>query len=156
MTSDKLKEIEDAIKNMPEQVQQGIFATENYDLILVALEHMKESLEGEKLDENGYYLRNKNQRFLGNSPVWYGKDGKGYTAYILGAHIFTKEQAEEMVSDDSHKWEMYKCSDVNKRLHLVFDEQDKGRLGTDKPCGWDSGYANTRPMSKALKDWMER
>lgn len=36
---------------------------------------------------------------------------------------------------------MFKCADVDKRLHLVFDIQDKSRLGTDAPCGWPAGYA---------------
>jgi hypothetical protein len=88
-----------------------------------------------------YYIQNKDAGYLGNSPTWYGKRGCGYTAYILGAERFSKEDAEKMVKDDPIKWEMFRCSDVDCRLHLVFDIQDKNRLGTDEPCGWSSGYA---------------
>lgn len=88
-----------------------------------------------------YYVQNKDAIFLGNSPLWYGKGGRGYTAYIQGAERFSKEDAEQMVKHDPDKWEMFKCSDVDKRLHLVFDIQDKKNLGTDNPCGWSSGYA---------------
>lgn len=88
-----------------------------------------------------YYIRNKHAGYLGNSWFWYGKNGHGYTAYILGAHRFEKAEAEKMVKEDPEKWEMYKCDDVDERLHLIFDSQDAKSLGTDKPCGWASGYA---------------
>ena len=90
-----------------------------------------------------YYLQNKHTAYLGNAPVWYGKNGNGYTAYILGAHRFTEKEALEYVAGDPSKWEMFKCDDVDKRLHLVFDIQDKRNLGTDAPCGWSSGYAQS-------------
>lgn len=88
-----------------------------------------------------YYIRNKHAGYLGNFPTWWAKEGKGYTAYILGAERFPKEEAEKMVKQDPDKWEMYRCDHVDARLHLVFDDQDKRRLGTDEPCGWSSGYA---------------
>lgn len=83
-----------------------------------------------------YYIRNKHTGFLGNSPFWYGKNHNGYTAYILGAMRFSKEDAEEMVKESPDKWEMYNCDHVDERLHLVFDNQDQERLGTNEPCGW--------------------
>ena len=88
-----------------------------------------------------YYIQNKHAGYLGNSPTWYGKKGGGYTAYILGAERFTKEEADKMVKDDPEKWRAFKCDDVDARLHLVYDMQDNGRLGTDEPCGWSGGYA---------------
>lgn len=88
-----------------------------------------------------YYLQNKHAGYLGNAPTWWAKDGKGYTAYILGAHRFSKEEAEKYVNHSPEKFAMFKCADVDARLHLVFDEQDFSRLGTDEPCGWSSGYA---------------
>ena len=99
----------------------------------------------EALKPQEYYVRNKDAAFLGNSPVWWARDGRGYTAYVQGAHRFTEEEAKKMVMDNSDKWAAFKCSDVDARLHLVFDYQDVKNLGTDKPCGWDWGYAqNTR------------
>lgn len=95
-----------------------------------------------------FYLRNKNAGFLGNSPVWYGKNGQGYTAYLLGAERFSKEKAEKMVAEDPEKWEMYDCDHIDERLHLIFDYQDKQRLGTDEPCQFFK-YADN-PQKQAL------
>ena len=61
--------------------------------------------------------------------------------YVLGAERFSKEDAEELLNHDPDKWAIYKCSDVDQRLHLVYDNQDNKRIGTDAPCGWPSGYA---------------
>jgi len=87
-----------------------------------------------------FYLRNKQAGFLGNSPMWYAKDGQGYTAYVMGAEKFTKEEVEELIDETHGKYEAYNCDHVNERLHLIFDEQDKHRLGTDDPCPWKQGY----------------
>lgn len=94
-----------------------------------------------KQAENEYYLQRVPSNYLGNSPFWWAKGDKGYTAYILGAKRFTESEAKSYVDDDPKKWAMYKCAEVDKRLHLVFDHQDFSRLGTDEPCGWPSGYA---------------
>ena len=88
-----------------------------------------------------YYIRNKHSGFLGNAPFWWAKAGRGYTAYILGAERFNEKDAMNMVAEDPDKWEAYRCDHVDERLHLVFDNQDKKRLGTSELCGWDSGYA---------------
>lgn len=105
-----------------------------------------------------YYLQNKNAGYLGNSPTWWAKDGRGYTAYILGAHRFSKEEAEDHVKRSPGKLFMFKCADIDARLHLVFDMQDFKRLGTDAPCGWDSGYAVNPSTIAAINDakteWM--
>ena len=92
-----------------------------------------------------YYIRNKDAGYLGNSFIWYGQYGNGYTAYILGAHRFPKEEAEKLVKENPSKYEMYKCKDIDERLHLVFDSQDVKRLGTDAPYGWSSGCYAKNP-----------
>lgn len=93
-----------------------------------------------------YYIRNKEAGYLGNSWMWYGKNGQGYTAYILGAHRFDEAEAVKMVEHDPEKWAMYKCDEIEARLHLIFDSQDAKNLGTDAPCGWsNTTYA---PMPK--------
>ena len=94
------------------------------------------AIKREDIRMSEFYIRNKNAGFLGNSPTWYGKNGKGYTAYLTGAERFTEEQADKMVEEDSSKWEKFNCDHVDARLHLIFDDQDKYRLGTDEPCGW--------------------
>lgn len=112
-----------------------------------------------------YYIRNKDAGFLGNAPVWYAKNGNGYTAYILGAERFSEQEAMKIVSDDTDKYEAFKCSDVDARLHLVFDMQDKRRLGTDEKCPWKFGYAEprvtpaqspNRAVLDALKDLQQK
>jgi hypothetical protein len=96
-----------------------------------------------------YYIRNKDAGFLGNAPIWYAQNGMGYTAYVMGAERFTLEEATEIVNGDRDKWEMYKCADIDARLHLIFDFQDVKRLGTNDPCGWSSGYAVNPFMDKS-------
>lgn len=90
--------------------------------------------------EEMYYVHRKGT-FTGNAPAWWAKDGKGYTSYILGAERFTKEEAEKLFNGDPNKWAIYKCSEVDARLHLVYDIQDDKNLGTDNPSGWLSPYA---------------
>lgn len=87
-----------------------------------------------------YYVWRKSD-YLGNSPMWWAKEGKGYTAYILGAERFSEEEAKKLEKDSPEKYRAFKCSEIDCRLHLVFDAQDIPRLGTDEPCGWSSGYA---------------
>lgn len=97
-----------------------------------------------------FYLQNKDAGYLGNAPVWWAKGGGGYTAYILGAERFTRDQAEKYVKEDKKKWAMYNCAYVDSRLHLVFDSQDFRNLGTDAPCGWKSGYAQPPSAKEKL------
>ena len=60
-----------------------------------------------------------------------------------------------MVAECGDKYEAFECDEIDARLHLVFDSQDKPRLGTDKPCAWSFGYANTRPHDKLLDEMAE-
>ena len=90
-----------------------------------------------------YYVRNKSAGYLGNSFIWYAKNGKGYTAYISGAERFERKKAETLVQHDPDKWEMYECAEIDKRLHFVFDSQDVKNLGTENSGGWKNGYAPT-------------
>jgi len=96
-----------------------------------------------------YYVQNKNAGYLGNAPTWWGKNGKGYTAYILGAHRFTEQEAQELVNEDPQKYAMFLCSEIDERLHLVFDNQDVQNLGTDAGCGWSGGYAKNPYQKEA-------
>lgn len=94
-----------------------------------------------------YYLQNKHRGYLGNSPVWYGKHGRGYTAYLSSAERFDEVKAREMVKGDPDKWAMFKCDDVDQRCHLVFDAQDTRNLG--KPVDRENSswiYIDARPL----------
>lgn len=110
-----------------------------------------------------YYIQRKPSGFLGNAPIWWAKGGCGYTAYIQNAEQFTHDEACKLVGDGV-KFAMYPCSEINKRLHLVFDEQDFRNLGTDNPCDFTGGkYADLSSVIKqrdellaALKDIKHR
>jgi len=105
-----------------------------------------------------YYIQNKEAGYLGNSPRWYARNGSGYTAYIQGAERFPEERARRMVEENPDKWRMFKCADVDQRLHLIYDSQDNDRLGTAEPCGWAGGYAEPPKPQRAaeMKDFRSR
>ncbi len=92
-----------------------------------------------------FYIRRKPSGFLGNAPIFWAKDGKVYTAYIQGAERFRESEAIMLVADNPEKWAAYNCAEVDKRLHLVFDNQDIDNLNTENPCGWSGGYAEYTP-----------
>ena len=75
-----------------------------------------------------YYLRNVHAGYLGNAPIWWAIDGKGYTAYLEKAHRFSKEDAESFQREDKHKWEIYPCDFIDHNAHKVFDAQDFRQL----------------------------
>ena len=91
-----------------------------------------------------FYIQRKPRAFFGNSPVWWAKGGNGYTAYILGAERFPEKRASKMVADNPEKWAAFECSEIDRRLHLIFDFQDVKNLGTNNPCGWAGGYAQSQ------------
>jgi hypothetical protein len=94
--------------------------------------------EARELEEE-YYVHRKGT-ITGNAPAFWAKGGNGYTSYVQGAERFTKSDAEALLNSDPSKWAIYRCKDVDARLHLVFDMQDTRRLGTNEPCGWPFGY----------------
>jgi len=100
-----------------------------------------------------YYIHRKGT-FVGNAPSWWAKGGNGYTSYILGAERFSLEDALKLVTN-GNKYAMYKCADVDARLHLVYDVQDDKRLGTDEPCGWKSGYATAPSETARLRQQLD-
>lgn len=75
-----------------------------------------------------YYLRSKERGFLGNSPVWWGKNRCGYTAYLDQAGKYTKPEAEEICRNASGQESMHLCSEVDSMSHTCFDWQDSGKL----------------------------
>jgi len=103
-------------------------------------------------DFEQYYIHRKGD-FVGNAPMWWAKGGNGYTSYILGAERFSKEDADALISSSGDKYKVYRCSDVDARLHLVYDVQDDKRLGTDAPCGWPGGYAAIASMQGEAVAW---
>lgn len=92
-----------------------------------------------------YYIRNKNAGYLGNAWIWWGRNSQGYTAYLNGAGRYTKQEADEICQNNPEKNIAYKCSEIDERLHLVFDSQDAKRIGdSDKSSGWNFPYAERK------------
>jgi hypothetical protein len=75
-----------------------------------------------------YYVRNKDARFLGNAPVWWCKDGHGYSAYLEKAERFTTERAKKLCREQPDKFEMWPCHLIDAETHTVFDWQAIGRI----------------------------
>ena len=69
-----------------------------------------------------YYIRNEG--YLGNALIWWGKEGNGYTPDILKAEKYTKERAESICKRPQDT--AYKCSYIDN-LHeshkLIIDSQ---------------------------------
>lgn len=75
-----------------------------------------------------YYVRNKDARFLGNAPVWWAKNGQGYSAYIEKAERFTEARARKLCEEDPSKYEMWPCHLIDAETHIVFDWQAISRV----------------------------
>lgn len=101
-------------------------------------------------EQEEYYVHRKGS-FVGNAPMFWAKGGNGYTSYIQGAERFSGNDANKLHKEDPSKWKLYKCSEVDSRLHLVYDVQDDKQLGTDSPCGWPWGYAAIASMHGEAK-----
>lgn len=111
-------------------------------------------MTSDKLREEEYYVRDVSRGYLGNSPVWWAVNDQGYTAYLSGAKRFTAKEAMEATSK-ADDLQIYRCAEIDKRAHLVFDMQDFGRLGTDEPCPWRFGYA-TRAADEKASEWRDK
>lgn len=70
-----------------------------------------------------YYIQRHASGYLGNSPIWWCKDGKGHSAYLETAERSTKEAAEKLANEAPEKYRMYPCDFIDERTHTVFDMQ---------------------------------
>ncbi len=75
-----------------------------------------------------YYVRNKDANFLGNAPVWWCKNGHGYSAYLENAERFIQADAEKLVRQQPDKFEMWPCHLIDAETHTVFDWQAINRV----------------------------
>ena len=69
-----------------------------------------------------YYLQDK-RSYVGNCPLWWAKDGRGYTTRIDQAHRYTKNEAfgQFLVRETDIPWP---CSVVDPHLRPTIDIQD--------------------------------
>ena len=68
-------------------------------------------------------MQNKERGYIGNSPVFWAEPS-GYTAYIDDAKRFTEEEADNLLSEDRHKWRKFSEVGVKKYAKQVIDMQD--------------------------------
>ena len=71
-----------------------------------------------------YYLQNG---YVGNSVLWYRKNGKGYTTRPEEAHIFTEKEAQETCQDAVGKYIAWPKDHVDQNKRIVIDGQDLDR-----------------------------
>lgn len=70
------------------------------------------------IDWNGekemYYIQNVSAGYLGNSIIFYGKKGEGYTSNIDKAEVLTKDEAVALLESDQNKWAAWSVDYVKK------------------------------------------
>lgn len=78
------------------------------------------------VEEPLFYLQNQTAGYLGNSPVFWGVDGAGYTSRLDRAKKFTYEEAQSIMrsTKGSHSWFAWPVDHVDKHAHLTVDIQD--------------------------------
>ncbi len=64
-----------------------------------------------------YLLQNVTAGFVGNSPLFWHKDGGGYTQWIDDAKQWSKDEAESVIRSTrgSHQWQMWDIADWRLR-----------------------------------------
>jgi len=74
-----------------------------------------------------YYIQRHASGYLGNAPVWWCKNGQGYSAYLENAEKFTKEDAEKTcgcpIGEKGEKYRAWPCDFIDSRSFTVFDMQ---------------------------------
>lgn len=70
-----------------------------------------------------YYIRT--QGYSGNSFIWWGKNGAGYTPDLNHAGRYTKEEAEAICKRRPEQDIAYKCEEIeaSKGIQKHFDSQ---------------------------------
>ena len=81
-----------------------------------------------------YLLINHSAGYLGNSPMFWRKNGCGYTQWIDDAELFTEEDAEKTIRGcrGSHNLEKVSQSLVNSLAKRTIDMQDLRRVESEK------------------------
>lgn len=73
--------------------------------------------------ETFYYIQNKDQGFLGNAPVWWANERRGYTAYLNNAHRFSYEEAKNICTINPNKNKAWPCEYIESKIMQVVDDQ---------------------------------
>lgn len=73
-----------------------------------------------------YLLQNVSAGYVGNSPMFWQKDGSGYTPWIDDAKVWTKEEAKRQIRSTrgTHQWQMWSVSEIESIARRTVDIQD--------------------------------
>lgn len=74
------------------------------------------------MEEELYYIRNNG--YVGNSLIWWGKGGKGYTCDLNKAWRVTREEAESICRNRPDEDSMYRVADMDAIAQRHVDMQD--------------------------------
>jgi hypothetical protein len=115
----------------------GITATLRNDRIA----ELESTLGLQALDDGLYYLQDK-RTYVGNCPMWWVKDGNGYTTRLDTAHRYTKDEAfaQHRMRETDIPWP---CNVVDPLERPTIDVQDLHRTDYFKSL-------KTRKAMKAL------
>lgn len=85
------------------------------------------------VDIDEFYIQNIGAGYLGNSPIWWGKDDCGYTQWLNEAHRFTGLEADKVINRcrGSHQLKKWPCDVVDRAARVTVDIQDLNKLRTD-------------------------
>lgn len=70
-----------------------------------------------------YYIQRVPSGYLGNAPIWWCKDGRGYSAYLENAERFSHEEAMKLQDSSYGKYKAWPCDFIDSRSFTVFDMQ---------------------------------
>jgi len=80
----------------------------------------------ETVREELFLLQNCGAGYIGNSPIFWRKNGSGYTQWIDDAELWTKEGAERQIESTrgTHSWQMWPIAEVEAVAKRTVDIQD--------------------------------
>ena len=70
-----------------------------------------------------YYIQNKDAGYLGNAPVFWAKERRGYTSYLDNCHKFTEEEAKLICLGNPEKNKAWSVEYIDNLAQKVVDCQ---------------------------------
>lgn len=70
-----------------------------------------------------YYIQNTEAGYLGNAITFWGKNRRGYTAYLDKAEQFTEDEAREICLGNPEKNKAWPVDYIDKGAFRVTDSQ---------------------------------
>lgn len=74
---------------------------------------------------NKYYIQNTNAGYLGNAPIFWAKERRGYTADLNNSEQFSEEEARKICIGNPEKNKAWPVDyiDRNKGIQRTVDSQ---------------------------------